>query len=177
MLTYIKGDLVRLAAAGSFDIVIHGANCFHTMGSGVAKQLVEVWPSLREADVKFAAAGDPLKLGYYSQVMVSVQNPDADAFGATKALMLVNGYTQYNYGADVGVKYVEYCAVANVFNRLASSLRHMTQPPTVGIPRIGCGRAGGDWSCIERIIGAAVPHWNVVVVDLPQPEIWRGREL
>ena len=29
---YIDGDLFKLAEQGEFDIVIHGANCFCTMG-------------------------------------------------------------------------------------------------------------------------------------------------
>jgi len=34
----IKGDLIELIKKGYFDVVIHGCNCFCTMGSGFAKQ-------------------------------------------------------------------------------------------------------------------------------------------
>ena len=35
----VKGNLVTLALAGEFDVIIHGCNCFNTMGSGVAKDI------------------------------------------------------------------------------------------------------------------------------------------
>mgnify|MGYP001795501660 FL=1 len=35
----IKGDLVKLAIKGEFDLIIHGCNCFCTMGAGIAKTI------------------------------------------------------------------------------------------------------------------------------------------
>lgn len=32
----IKGDLIQLALANEFDVIIHGCNCFCTMGKGIA---------------------------------------------------------------------------------------------------------------------------------------------
>ncbi len=29
----VKGDLLALADAGEFDIIMHGCNCFNVMGS------------------------------------------------------------------------------------------------------------------------------------------------
>ena len=36
MIKYIKGDLIKLAQKGKFDIIAHGCNCFCTMGAGIA---------------------------------------------------------------------------------------------------------------------------------------------
>jgi hypothetical protein len=35
----VYGDLVKLAIAGNFDVIVHGCNCYHTMGAGIAKQI------------------------------------------------------------------------------------------------------------------------------------------
>lgn len=32
----IKGDLIKLALEGEFDVIAHGCNCFCTMGAGIA---------------------------------------------------------------------------------------------------------------------------------------------
>ena len=32
----IKGNLISLALAGEFEVIIHGCNCFCTMGAGIA---------------------------------------------------------------------------------------------------------------------------------------------
>ncbi len=34
----ITGNLITLGLAGDFEVIIHGCNCFNTMGSGVAAQ-------------------------------------------------------------------------------------------------------------------------------------------
>lgn len=40
IVNYIKGDIVALFLEG--NIIAHGCNCFHTMGSGVAGQLARL---------------------------------------------------------------------------------------------------------------------------------------
>ena len=35
----IEGDLLLLALAGHFDVIVHGCNCQCTMGAGVAKAI------------------------------------------------------------------------------------------------------------------------------------------
>ena len=47
---YIKGDIVALFLQG--NIIAHGCNCFHTMGSGVAGQLARAYPKILEIDKK-----------------------------------------------------------------------------------------------------------------------------
>ena len=33
----IQGNLIHLAQNGEFDLIVHGCNCFCTMGAGIAK--------------------------------------------------------------------------------------------------------------------------------------------
>lgn len=40
----VHGDLIQLALAGQFDVIIHGCNCFCTMGAGIAKAIRQEFP-------------------------------------------------------------------------------------------------------------------------------------
>ena len=40
----IEGDLIQLALDGEFDLIIHGCNCFCSMGAGIAKSIREIFP-------------------------------------------------------------------------------------------------------------------------------------
>ena len=48
----IKGDLIKFALEGNFDIIVHGCNCFHNMGGGIAKQIKQVFPAAYLEDKK-----------------------------------------------------------------------------------------------------------------------------
>ncbi len=78
-----KGDLIQKARAGEFDVLVHGCNCFCTMGAGIAKTIKQVFPAAYQADLA-TVAGDKTKLGSYS--MASVE-------AAEKPLVIVNAYT------------------------------------------------------------------------------------
>ena len=59
----VKGDIIGLAKNGIFNVIIHGANCQNTMGSGVAKQIKEHFPGAYDADLR-TTKGDREKLGH-----------------------------------------------------------------------------------------------------------------
>ncbi|HUV50462.1 MAG TPA: hypothetical protein VMW78_05525 [Anaerolineae bacterium] len=48
----IKGDLLKLAIDKEFDIIIHGCNCYCTMGAGIAKAIRDTFPEAWDADSK-----------------------------------------------------------------------------------------------------------------------------
>ena len=141
----IKGDLIKLAEEGKFDVIIHGCNCFHAMGGGIAKQLADKYPQVEEVD-RQTTFGDPEKLGSYSVAYVEVN-------GYT--FSVINLYTQYKWssGSDV----FEYDKFQLYLKRIAHFL---TGFPTfifaskfrIGFPMIGAGLAGGDWSRISKMI-------------------------
>lgn len=160
MLTTARGGIVAAIESGCFDIALHGCNCFQTMGSGVAAILRERWPEVYEADLLFGHKGDPLKLGYYSEVSVPTITHD----GVSSSCLIINAYTQFDYGHNA--RYVEYCAVASVLSRLALKYRNQEPLPRLVMPRIGCGLAGGDWRQISRIIDVTLPGFPVTVVGL-----------
>ena len=47
-----KGDLIQKARAGEFDVIVHGCNCFCTMGAGIAKTIKQVFPAAYLADLE-----------------------------------------------------------------------------------------------------------------------------
>lgn len=139
----IKGDLVKLAASGDFNVIVHGCNCFNTMGAGVALQIANRFPEARKVDA-MTAYGDPRKLGGYT--LASVRGDHSDA------LLIVNGYTQYGTASSPEECVVDYDAIRQVFSTVVYNLACMNQHMRIGIPMIGAGLAGGDWDIISSII-------------------------
>lgn len=136
----IKGDLIQLVVNGHFDVIIHGCNCFHTMGAGIAKVIAAEFPTALEVDkqTEYAARS---KLGTISTAPVSR--------GAV-SFVIVNAYTQFDWRGR-GVK-ADYEAISACFEEVARRF------PTsrIGYPMIGAGLAGGKWSEIEPRIEVAL---------------------
>jgi len=131
----VSGDLVKLALEGRFQVVIHGCNCFCTMGAGIAKTISNVFPEAHAADLA-TEKGSRAKLGSYSLATVE---------RGGRALTIVNGYTQYQWR---GPRNADYDAVRAVMRRVKQEFSGCS----IGYPRIGAGLAGGDWSIIALII-------------------------
>lgn len=124
---HVKGNLLKLAAAGEFNVIVQGCNCFCTMGSGIAREIRETHPEAYEVDLK-TIKGDYNKLGTYT-VMLG------------KRFNIINAYTQYGFnsgGANEDV--FEYTSFAMILQKLA----HEYPTCKFGFPRIGQGLAGGD---------------------------------
>lgn len=131
-----KGDLIKLALKGDFDLIVHGCNCFCTMGAGIAKTIKQKFPEAYEADLK-TNKGDKTKLGSISWAETKTENG---------SLIIVNGYTQFNWRGS-GPK-VDYEAVRKVFKTIKENFSGLR----IGYPAIGAGLAGGNWKTISQII-------------------------
>lgn len=150
MIKKVEGDL--LDDAHEFNVIIHGCNCFNTMRSGVAKQIVQKYPEAKEAD-NLTKKGDESKLGDISVGAVRIgENP----------LFIVNAYTQYNFGKD-GTRYASYNAIREALKRTADVLLKGNEYK-VGLPQIGAGLGGGDWDIIEKIIRDELRDYDVTVI-------------
>lgn len=131
MMKEITGDLIQLAKDGEFNVIIHGANCFHTMGAGLAKQIRAEFPEAYEADLK-TFYGKIEKLGSFSS---------AERDG----LVIINAYTQFEPGRNV-----DYTAIRGAFREVKKYWGDTELK--FGYPLIGCGIAGGDWDLVREII-------------------------
>jgi O-acetyl-ADP-ribose deacetylase (regulator of RNase III) len=131
----VHGDLIKLALEGQFQVIIHGCNCFCTMGAGIAKTIKQVLPEAYSADLK-TANGSRDKLGSYSTASIERSG---------KTIIVVNGYTQFHWR---GRGNADYSAIRSVMRRVKQEFAGRS----IGYPRIGAGLAGGDWSLIAAII-------------------------
>ena len=132
----IEGDLILLALEGHFDVIVHGCNCFCTMGAGVARAVQDEFPEAYAADL-VTIKGDRNKLGDYSYATVKRND---------QQITIINGYTQFHYQGDSVL--VDYDAVARLFKKI----KQHCSGKRIGYPKIGAGLAGGDWERISRII-------------------------
>jgi O-acetyl-ADP-ribose deacetylase (regulator of RNase III) len=135
MLIKTEGDLLALAEAGKFNVIVHGCNCFNTMGAGIARAIRLHYPEAYAADMK-TKSGDKNKLGMYTHAKT--------VYGFT----VVNAYTQYNISPD-GSDVFDYNAFEKVLTDLFIDIETNNVPVDIGFPYIGCGLAGGDE---ERIV-------------------------
>ena len=131
-LKHTKGNLLDLAEAGEFDIVVQGCNCFNTMGGGIAREIRERYPMAALVDNE-TEKGDYNKLGNYTTAF-------------TGKFLIVNAYTQYNMsrGDDV----FEYTAFGLIIQKVVQAYGSRR----IGLPSIGMGLAGGDGRVIMPMI-------------------------
>ena len=132
----IKGDLIKLAIEGEFDLIIHGCNCFCTMGAGIAKTIKQTFPEAYKADLA-TEKGSKSKLGTISWAKSSTKNGE---------LIVVNGYTQFNWRGS-GRK-ADYEAIREVFKTVKEEFSGLR----IAYPAIGAGLARGNWQVISEII-------------------------
>lgn len=132
MIRHAKGNLIDMAEAGDFDIIVHGCNCQNTMGSGIAKQIKDKYPEAFDADTNYdkGSVYRYSKLGNYSHALV---------FRGGNKFSIINAYTQFHY-LPRGIDHFEYASFAVILQKLA----HYYGKYDFGFPYIGMGLAGGD---------------------------------
>ena len=135
MLKHTKGNLLDLAEAGEFDVIVHGANCFNTMGGGIAREIRERYPLVASVDME-TLRGDYRKLGDWTE---------CDA-GEKNRFTILNCYTQYNMSQGTDV--FEYTAFQLILEKLA----FVYPGKRFGLPYIGQGLAGGNKDTIIPMI-------------------------
>ncbi|MEM1070940.1 MAG: phosphatase [Planctomycetota bacterium] len=134
----VDGDLIELGANGAFDVIVHGCNCFNTMGAGIAKLIKDRFPEAYEVDLK-TEKGDRGKLGTITTATVECDG---------RPLTIVNAYTQFDFRRVDGVVNADYDAIRRSFSLIKTEFGGQR----IGYPMIGAGLAGGDWDVISQII-------------------------
>lgn len=144
-----RGDLIVMARAGDFDVVVHGCNCQCTMGAGIAKAIRTAFPAAFDADCA-TAKGDRGKLGTISTARVEM---------ATHVLTVVNAYTQFHWRGKAPL--ADYDAIRRAF----ATIRTTYDGQRIGYPRIRVGLAGGDWAVIAAIIDEELHDQHHTLVE------------
>jgi O-acetyl-ADP-ribose deacetylase (regulator of RNase III) len=140
----VEGDLITFALEGRFDVIVHGCNCFCTMGAGIARVIQEEFPEAYAADL-VTIKGGRNKLGNFSFATVKRNKHE---------ITIVNGYTQFHFHGDSVL--VDYDAVQSLFKKV----KQQYSGKRIGYPKIGAGLAGGDWERISRIIDQELAEEN-----------------
>ena len=130
-----SGDLIALAKAGEFDVIVHGCNCQCAMDAGIAKQIKAEFPAAYAADCATPKSAD--KLGQISTAQIDCNG---------HALTVVNAYTQVHWRGS-GVL-ADYDAIRLAMRRIKTQFSGRR----IAYPKIGAGLARGDWARIARII-------------------------
>lgn len=159
--SYVVGDMIE--AIEGFKTpdtlhVAHGANCFHTMGAGIAKALVKRFGVHLVMTDQFTPYGDINKLGSYSRYI------------SPKGVRIYNCYTQHDIKRSAGT-FVHWNSVANAL--LGIIFEEMEEGDTLFIPKIGTGLAGGSEEDFKRMLISVCQsarthkcHYDLIVFTL-----------
>lgn len=154
MITEIKGDLIKLFNDCQFNVIAHGCNCQCKMESGIAKTIKDKWAEVYEVDCK-TELGDVKKLGNFTKTLVNLD--------CGKQGLIYNLYTQFQYGSD-GKLYLNYPALELSIQKMI----WLENKNKIGLPKIGCGLAGGNWDIVKEIINRFAIRYkaNITIVSL-----------
>lgn len=169
----VEGDLIQLAKEGHFDVITHGCNCFCTMGAGIAVAMRENFKCNEFPMEAPEYRGDINKLGtidYQIQNLVlskpiklknlNLLAPDFGGF----PLAVVNSYTQYHYGSnhiDGKEKPFDYDAITLCMRKI----NHIFKGKSIGLPKIGCGLARGEWSVVQQILERELIDMFITIIN------------
>jgi O-acetyl-ADP-ribose deacetylase (regulator of RNase III) len=163
----LQGNLLTLAEEGKFDVIVHGCNCFHAMGGGIAAKIAFLYPEVEQADSQ-TVKGSREKLGNFSHCLVEREGKHS--------FTVVNAYTQFKWSGFEDV--FEYQAFETFLNRLCKFIHPLYlekgRALNIGFPKIGCGLARGDESRILPMIAKFskdVHPWASVSVVCLKPEV------
>lgn len=143
----VKGDLIK--EARKYDAIVHGCNCFHMMGAGIAIAVATTFPEAVKADKATPITKDKLGTFSYTEVIDSTTR---------QSLFVINAYTQYYPG-----KHAKLDAIRNAFQKINDFLKGIGKT-SVGIPLIGCGIGGLKWSDVEAAINEVTPDLQITLV-------------
>jgi O-acetyl-ADP-ribose deacetylase (regulator of RNase III) len=156
MINEVNGNLIKLAKEGKFDVVAHGCNCFCTMKQGIAPQMAAAFSCDKYILEAPEYRGDINKLGQLDyDYWINPSNLE-------KSFCVVNMYTQYHwyapsrFGIPLDYTALEMCLV---------KMNHRFLGGHIGLPKIGCGKARGDWKRVSKIIENTLKDCTVTIVN------------
>jgi O-acetyl-ADP-ribose deacetylase (regulator of RNase III) len=133
-----SGDLLKMS---DIDVIVQNCNIYCTQAAGIAKQIVEMYPEVLEAD-KATPHGDSSKLGTFSYAKVD---------GLYGKKTVINLYAMQGLGTHKRQTHYEafYLGMEAIHNQVMDSKKDLV----VGVPKyIGCGLAGGSWRVIQAML-------------------------
>lgn len=157
---YQKGDFI----AGTEHLIVHGCNAQGVMGRGAALAVRRHLPFAFNA---YWEAFEESHMAHLLGVKKGIPLGEvvwAIALDAGSARIVGNMITQQHWRPDMAVdgRQVDYAAVRKALHNVANFVRmtqhgqiaieNITPIKRVGMPKVGAGLGGGDWSTIASII-------------------------
>lgn len=154
---YKKTDLLE---DSEVNVIVHQANCFCTLGSGIARKIRDKYYCAAEADAE-TVRGDYSKMGHFSIAL------------AEDGKRIVNLYSQYSMGGDK--RYTDYEAMYRGLTELKEVVETAGNKTShvIGFPfKMGSDQAGGSWRIVEAIIRDIFEdsELNIIICVLPEYE-------
>jgi len=154
---HIKGNLFDLVNKNEIDVIAQGNNCFCRQKRGIAVEFVDRYGTDNESVYwleKKKFEGDFNKLGQIQ-------------FGYKGSLVVVNCYTQYDWNKN-NKENLSQWGIPLDYHALTMCLKkinHQFPNKRIGLPKIGCGLAGGDLNKLIKIIKLTMTDCHVTLVD------------
>lgn len=148
MITYKYQNILESDA----DVILHQVNCQGVMGSGVAKQIREKYPTVFK---------------YYKQKCDMHTNNRAFNLGTAQIVFIDdnhaigNLFAQERFGYD-GRCYTDYDALKQAL----AFINQNYAGKTIAIPYLmGCHRGGGNWKTVFNIIEKTLVNCHVTIYE------------
>lgn len=152
MVEQVQGDIF----VDGIGVLIHQANCHHSMQSGIAREIRARYPQAYLADLETPKA-DYAKLGTFSIAGLPENG---------RLRYIANLYSQY--GHQDGDRKTSYDAMYAGLEAIRDDARFAGLD--FAVPhKIGCGLAGGDWTVVRAILEAVFggPRARMRIFELP----------
>jgi O-acetyl-ADP-ribose deacetylase (regulator of RNase III) len=148
-----NGDMLK----GPEDVMLHGCNCFCTMGAGIALQIRKTYPRAFAADFH-TESGDSSKMGSYTKWT----GPHFYIPG--KAVTILNCYTQFSFKSYTNPKPFDIGAFRKVLEKVK---KDYPEPTTIAMPEIGCNLGGSNWEEVSEVVEDVFKDREIVVYHFP----------
>ncbi|WCS68217.1 hypothetical protein Goe21_01070 [Bacillus phage vB_BsuM-Goe21] len=154
------------------NIIAHQVNCQGVMRSGIALQIAKKHPLILKKYKEICKSTKPENLlGECQIILVSRKSPfseEDDLFTYNSTKYFVNLFSQFGYGNKgryTRYSYLKECLI---------TLKEFAKPHNLSIAlpyKIGCGRGGGDWIKVRKIINDVFDDYDVTLYKFDERKL------
>lgn len=153
-LYYCIGDALNpIGEKNKKKFLLHICNDVGVWGKGFSKTISDKWKLPLIIFKKEYNFGKFYKLGDIQSVKVE------------KNLNVINMIAKNGLIHRYEKKSLDYQALKTCLKEV--SYRAKLTSTEIHMPRIGCGKSGGDWNIVENILNETLQNLNVYLYDLP----------